>query len=200
MRARCGLLGGHVAKRGRFGRHDPFGEPRFVRSPDLRAAGVANSTGDPCRRSSIDVGSDASAPSHDGQTPTPRVRRGTRAPIPARAATGRWTVSIDLHGGGFNWRLEPAIGPGNILYLLHPPRSANVGGSIVAISPNGQVGQGWPVELTRPGAHFRMVDVGADGTVYALAVEPEGSDRSSATIVAMAPDSTVLWTTTIVVP
>ncbi len=106
----------------------------------------------------------------------------------------------DPDTGGTDWRLEPAIGPGNILYLLRPPRSANAGGSIVAIEPNGQVGQGWPVELTRPGAHFRMVDVGADGTVYALAVEPEGSARSSATMLAIAPDSTVLWTTTIVAP
>jgi hypothetical protein len=40
--------------------------------------------------------------------------------------------------------------------------------------------------------------VGPDGTVYALAIEPEPSDASSATIIAIAPDSTVIYATTIV--
>jgi hypothetical protein len=102
--------------------------------------------------------------------------------------------------GGSCWRPNPAAGPGNVLYLLHPPESGNLGGSIVAIGPNGRVRPGWPVVLQRPGAHFRSVVVGSDGTVYALAVEPEGGDRSSASILAIGPDSTVRWITTIVEP
>ena len=85
-------------------------------------------------------------------------------------------------------------------YLLHPPRSAKLGGSIVAIGPDGRVRPGWPVVLKRPGAAFRSVVVGPDGTAYALAVEPEGGGDYSASILAIAPDSTVLWTTTIVDP
>lgn len=102
--------------------------------------------------------------------------------------------------GGSCQRLHPAVGPDAVLYLLHPPRRATLGGSIVAIGPNGRVRPGWPVVLKRPGAQFRSVVVGSDGTVYALAVEPEGGDRSSASILAIAPDSTVRWTTTVVEP
>ena len=58
----------------------------------------------------------------------------------------------------------------------------------------------WPVELRRPGAEFWSVVVGSDGTAYALAIEPEPGDTSSASILAIAPDSTVLWTTTIIDP
>jgi hypothetical protein len=59
---------------------------------------------------------------------------------------------------------------------------------------------GWPVELRRPGAEFWSVTVGSDGTAYALAMEPEPGGTSSASILAIAPDSTVRWTTTIVDP
>jgi hypothetical protein len=59
---------------------------------------------------------------------------------------------------------------------------------------------GWPVVLTRPGAEFWSVVVGADGTAYALAIEPEAGSASWATVLAIAPDSTVLWTTTIIDP
>lgn len=102
--------------------------------------------------------------------------------------------------GGTCWRLDPVVGPDDVLYLLHPPRTAKVGGSIVAIGPDGHVRPGWPVELKRAGAHFRAVVVGPDGTAYALAVEPAGGDRSSATILAIAPDSTVRYSTTVVEP
>lgn len=42
--------------------------------------------------------------------------------------------------------------------------------------------------------------VGADGTAYALAVEPESSDASSATVLAIGRDSTVLYSSTIIEP
>jgi len=59
---------------------------------------------------------------------------------------------------------------------------------------------GWPVEPKRPGSEFWSVVVGSDGTAYALAIEPETGDASSASILAIAPDSIVLWTTTIIEP
>lgn len=95
---------------------------------------------------------------------------------------------------------RPAIGPDNVLYLIHRAASASTGGKIVAVGPDGRVVAGWPVRLRRAGAAFWSVVVGADGTVYALAIEPEPSDRSSATILGIAPDSTVRYTTTIVDP
>jgi hypothetical protein len=94
----------------------------------------------------------------------------------------------------------PVVGPDSTLYLPLQTRDATVGGSIVAVGPDGRVRAGWPVELRRPGSEFWSVVVGSDGTVYALAIELESSDSSSATILAIAPDSTVLWTTTVVEP
>jgi hypothetical protein len=92
----------------------------------------------------------------------------------------------------------PAIGPGNVLYLIQAAATRTAGGSIVAVGPDGRLRPGWPVGLRRPDAAFWAAVVGPDGTVYALAIEPEPSDASSATIIAIAPDSTVLYATTIV--
>ncbi len=94
----------------------------------------------------------------------------------------------------------PAVGPDSSLYLPLEARRSTVGGSIVAVGPDGRVRPGWPVELTRPGAEFWSVAVGLDGTVYALAIEPESKSTSSASVLAIAPDSAVLSTTTIVEP
>ncbi len=94
----------------------------------------------------------------------------------------------------------PAIGPDSTLSLPLLARDSTVGGSIVAVGPDGRVRPGWPVELKSPGAEFWSVVVGTDGTVFALAIEPEAGNASSATILAIAPDSTVLWTTTIIEP
>ncbi|OGO57428.1 MAG: hypothetical protein A2Z32_04165 [Chloroflexi bacterium RBG_16_69_14] len=94
----------------------------------------------------------------------------------------------------------PAVGPDSTLYLPLQARNTNVGGNLVAVGPEGRVRSGWPVELKRPGSEFWSVVVGPDGTVYGLAIEPETSSSSSATILAIAPDSTVRWTTTIVEP
>jgi hypothetical protein len=110
----------------------------------------------------------------------------------------------------------PAIGPGNVLYLLQGGAevksgrpSPSGGGSIVAIGPDGRVRPGWPRTLKRAGAGFWSVVVGSDGTAFALAIEPEsvkncgdGCTRVeySATVLAIAPDSTVRYATTIVEP
>lgn len=94
----------------------------------------------------------------------------------------------------------PAVGPDSTLYLPLQARDPAVGGSLVAVGPDGRLRPGWPVELKRPGAEFWSVVVGSDGTVYALAIEPEAGDDSSASILAIAPDSTVLSITTIIEP
>jgi len=87
-----------------------------------------------------------------------------------------------------------AVGPGDVLYL------PQAGRRLVAIGPDGKVRAGWPVVLTRPGAEFWSVVVGSDGTAYALAIEPEAGDRTSSTILAIAPDGTVRYRTTVVDP
>jgi hypothetical protein len=107
-----------------------------------------------------------------------------------------------------------AVGPGDVLYLPregrilgYRPRSRGgpvyplrAGGSLVAIGPDGRVRPGWPVVLTRPGAEFWSVVVGSDRTVYALAIEPEAGERSSATILAIGPDGRVRHRVTVVEP
>lgn len=94
----------------------------------------------------------------------------------------------------------PAIGPGSVLHLLHAAASPSVGGSIVAIDPDGRVRQGWPIELRRPGAAFWSVVVGSDRTAHALAIEPESGGPFSATILSIDPDGTVRAATTVMEP
>lgn len=98
---------------------------------------------------------------------------------------------------------EPAIGPGNVLYVLQSaPFSAtgpSGGGSIVAIGPDGRVRPGWPRTLKRAGSGFWSAVVGSDGTAYALTIEQERVGYS-ATVLAIAPDSTVRYATTIIEP
>jgi hypothetical protein len=94
----------------------------------------------------------------------------------------------------------PAIGPGNVLYLLGGATDPRSGGSITSVGRDGRVRAGWPVGLKRPEAGFWSVTIGADGTAFALAIEPEAGGTSSASILAIAPDSTVRYTTTIIDP
>jgi hypothetical protein len=95
----------------------------------------------------------------------------------------------------------PAAAPDGTLFLpLDKGDAPESGGSILAFRPDGTEPDGWPVTLTRSGGEFWSVAAGPDGTVYALAVELESPTTSSATIVGIAPDSTVLFSTTIVDP
>ena len=94
----------------------------------------------------------------------------------------------------------PTVGPDGVVYLLTAAADASDGGSIVAIGRGGREVDGWPVRLTRPGAAFWSVVVGSDGTAFALGIEPEAGDTASASILAIAPDSTVRYTTTIIEP
>lgn len=113
-----------------------------------------------------------------GVSPSGQVMAGW----PYRSDAGRQVTGFCLEGDvcqAFPWA-APTIGPGNVLYLLHSAASSSVGGSIVAVGPNGRVRPGWPVELRRPGAAFWSVVVGSDGIAYGLAIEPETGDGSSA--------------------
>jgi Putative zinc-finger len=92
---------------------------------------------------------------------------------------------------------ELGVGPGGLVYVLEEPRSASEGTAVTALNPDGAVRAGWPVRLTRPGSEFQLVVVGGQGTAYVLAIEPEGSGRSSATVLAIAPDSEVVYALTV---
>ena len=94
----------------------------------------------------------------------------------------------------------PAVGPDSTLYTSQEARDATVGGSLATVGSDRRLPRGWPVELRRPGAEFWSVIVGSNGTAYALAIELESSDSSSGTILAIAPDSTVLYATTVIEP
>ena len=111
-------------------------------------------------------------------------------PDPSRGEEGLNCSSLAL----------PAVGPDSTLYLPLQARGSKVGGNLLAVGPNGLVRAGWPVELTRAGSEFWSIAVGLDGTVYALAIEPEAGGASSASILAIDPDSTVRYTTTIIDP
>lgn len=96
--------------------------------------------------------------------------------------------------------VAPSVGPTGTLYLPLQPRSASVGGTLVAVDLNGRVRAGWPVTLKRPGAEFLWTVVGSDGTVFALAKEPEAGNSASVTIVAFATNGIVRYRTTIIEP
>lgn len=139
------------------------------------------------------------------------IDRAVFAISPARTVLPGWPYrppSSLEHPGASDPRNElscapiarPAVGPDGVVYLPLSAGSEKIGGSIVAVGQNGRVRPGWPVELQRAGAEFWSVVIGADGTAFALAMEPEPGNHSSATILAIAPDSTVLYRTTIVDP
>jgi hypothetical protein len=121
---------------------------------------------------------------------------------PYRAGVGlQWQGSCPRNVAGCGVSLAtPAVGRGDVLYLPQSAPDATTGGSLVAIGPDGRVRPGWPIVLKRPGAAFWSVVIGPDGTAYALAVEPEGGGRYSATILAIAEDGTVRYRTTLVEP
>jgi hypothetical protein len=87
----------------------------------------------------------------------------------------------------------------DVLYLIHEAASSSAGGSLAAVGPDGRIRDGWPVGLRRAGSMFWALAVNPDGGAYALSIEPEGNSHS-ATIVGIARDSTVRYTTTIVEP
>ena len=95
------------------------------------------------------------------------------------------------------WRTVPALGPGEVLLVLLAPADRTSGGQVVAVGPDGRVVDGWPVTLTNPAGRWDVVVAGADGTVYATAIE-SGGRTSTTTLLAIAPDSEVVWRSTLV--
>ena len=98
------------------------------------------------------------------------------------------------------WRALPAVGPGGVLYLPLAVEEGRPAGSLVAVGRDGQVVLGWPVRLKRTGAEFWSVVTATNETAYALAVEPERGRKTSATVIDAAPDSSVRFRTTVVMP
>ncbi|MGO9179064.1 MAG: baseplate J/gp47 family protein [Candidatus Limnocylindrales bacterium] len=121
---------------------------------------------------------------------------------PYRAAVGlQWQGECPAQVTRCSLQLAtPAVGPGDILFLSQAAPDAMAGGSLVELSPDGHVPPGWPITLRRPGAAVWSVVVGSDGTLWALAVEPEAGGQSSATVLAITSDGTVRSRVTIVEP
>jgi hypothetical protein len=133
-----------------------------------------------------------------GLDPLGRLMRGW----PYQAAVGlQWQGECPARVTRCSLQLAtPAVGPGDVLFLPQAAPAAMAGGSLVELSPDGHVPPGWPITLRRPGAAFWSVVVGPDGTLWALAVEPEAAGQSSATILAITPDGTVRSRITVVEP
>jgi hypothetical protein len=94
-------------------------------------------------------------------------------------------------------RTMPSVDGSNTLYVFQAAATSSTGGRMVAIGSDGRVREGWPIVLRKPGSMFWSMALGSD--VWALAIEPE-KHGYSATILAIADDSTVLHATTIVEP
>ena len=118
----------------------------------------------------------------------------------APRAVARPGLESEHEAGYCPTSVAPAVGPDRTLYVALQAGDTTVGGRLLAVGSDSRVRPGWPVDLLRPRSEFWSVVVDADGTVYALAIEPESGGRSSATILAIAPDSTVRYRTTIVEP
>ena len=94
-------------------------------------------------------------------------------------------------------RTVPALSSTDVLLVLLAPADAKSGGQVVAVGPDGRVVDGWPVKLTNPAGRWDVVVAGTDGTVYATAIE-SGGRTSTTTLLAIAPDSEVVWRSTLV--
>jgi hypothetical protein len=116
--------------------------------------------------------------------------------------SNRWMEHAGYCGGGDTGcgttRVGPVVGADGALYVTFVAADSSAGSSIVALAPDGEVVDGWPVGLRRAGSMFWAVEPGRDG-VFALAVEPEVRGYS-ATILSIAGDSRVRWKATIVEP
>jgi hypothetical protein len=93
-----------------------------------------------------------------------------------------------------------AAGPDGTLYRTLQRSSPSVGQSIAALDAGARMLPGWPVELRRPDATFGSIVVGDDGTVFALAFEPEGAAGVAGTILAIEPDGRTRYRLTVAEP
>ena len=98
------------------------------------------------------------------------------------------------------WRAVPAAGPDGALYLPLAATDATAGGDLVALGRDGRWCPAGRWGSSGPAPTWWSVVVASDETVYALAVEPEPRDRTSATVLDIALDSSVRYRTTVVSP
>jgi hypothetical protein len=121
---------------------------------------------------------------------------------PHRAATALGPLASCPSGatGCGTWLYVPAVGPDGTVYLPLAAPDAQIGGSFDAVGRDGASLPGWPMHLAQRGAESRSMLGGPDGTVWALAIEPETGGNTSATILAVTNDGTVLSRTTVVNP
>jgi outer membrane protein assembly factor BamB len=116
-------------------------------------------------------------------------------------ATLPWQGSCPSESAGCGVaRTLPAVGNDGTLYLPVEAVGPASGGSLVALGRDGRVIPGWPVGLVRSGADFWSVVAAPGQTAFALAVEPEPSGSTSATILDIAIDSAVRYRESVVVP
>ncbi|HEX5828995.1 MAG TPA: hypothetical protein VFY23_15830 [Candidatus Limnocylindrales bacterium] len=94
---------------------------------------------------------------------------------------------------------RPVLAPDGTLYVPLAAPSDSTGGGLVAIARDGSTVAGWPVGLRRADSGFWTLALRANAGLFALAVEREAAGLS-ATLLAIDPDSTVRWRTTIVDP
>jgi hypothetical protein len=109
--------------------------------------------------------------------------------------------------GGGHPIVAPIIDAAGRIHFVHEASSSPSGsqtGSRVTLVTHGRTSPGWPVTLARTGSRFLDLEVDGAGVSYALAMEYEGPARwgtpLSATLLAIGPDGTVLFRTTIVEP
>jgi hypothetical protein len=122
---------------------------------------------------------------------------------PHRAATplaSQGSCTSGSETGCGTWLAVPSVGQDGTVYLPLAAPDAQIGGSFDAVGPDGTSLAGWPMHLARRGAEARSILGGPDGTIWALAVEPESGGSTSATILAVTNDGTVLSRTTVVNP
>jgi hypothetical protein len=121
---------------------------------------------------------------------------------PHRAATALAPQASCPAGatGCGTWLYVPSVDQDGTVYLPLAAPDAQIGGSFDVVGSDGNALPGWPMHLARRGAEARSILGGPDGTVWALAIEPETGGKTSATILAVTTDGTVLSRTTVVNP
>jgi len=133
-----------------------------------------------------------------GIDPSGRIMAGW----PHRAATALASEGSCRSGttGCGTWLAVPSVGQDGVVYLPLAAPDAQIGGSFDVVGSDGKAQPGWPMHLARRGAESRSILGGPDGKVWALATEPETGGSTSATILAVTNDGTVLSRTTVVNP
>jgi len=133
--------------------------------------------------------------------PTGKVLPGW--PYRARMPLAAWEMYCGCTGGS-SAPLPPVIDAAGRVHLVLGDIGEGQGlGSHATLVQNGRTAPGWPVTLRRATSYFVDLTVDAAGVTYVLAKELEGSigqESVSETLLAIAPDGTVLYRTTVLEP